>query len=119
MRGPLPCAALSSAIVERRDDLEQAGAYMIGMARTDLQAPTEPYFDLDHAYEVLADEGWPVADWVVINDAEGYLPAELDSGTPWIIVVELATMEVLVASNLAFPPNESGVADLVDYLNAL
>ncbi|HUT76495.1 MAG TPA: hypothetical protein VM285_02350 [Polyangia bacterium] len=114
-----PCQALTDALAARRADLEAAGAFVVGMARSDLQAPTEPYFDLDEAYETMEDEGWPVEYWHVINDAEGYLPATFDSGTPWVVVADLSDMEVLAASNTAFSPNASGVEALISLVQGL
>ncbi len=114
-----PCQALTSALSQGREEVEAAGAFVIGMARSDLQAPTEPYFDLDEAYETMEDEGWPVDHWPVINDAEGYLPATFDSGTPWVVLVDLAGMEVLVASNVHFSPDADGVAGLVSLVQGL
>jgi hypothetical protein len=114
-----PCQALTDALAQRREDLEAAGAFVVGMARTDLQAPAEPYFDLDEAYETMTDEGWPVEHWPVINDAEGYLPAAFDSGTPWVVVAGLSGMAVLVASNTAFSPNANGVEALISLVHEL
>lgn len=114
-----PCQALTDALAARRADVEAAGALMIGMARTDLQAPGAPYFDLDEACETMDHEGWPMQHWHVINDAEGYLPAQLDSGTPWIVVVGLAGMEVQVVSNTAFTPNAEGVGNLISLIQGL
>lgn len=108
-----PCQALIGALAARRADLEDAGALMIGMARSDLQAPMEPYFDLDEACAALEHEGWPLDHWHAINDAEGWLPAQFDSGTPWIVVAELLGMEVLSASNTAFSANAAGVEALI------
>jgi hypothetical protein len=114
-----PCQALTDALASRREDLEAAGAFVVGMARSDLQAPTEPYFDLDEACETMEDEGWPVDHWPVINDAEGYLPAAFDSGTPWIVVADLSEMAVLAASNTAFSPNAEGVEALISLVQGL
>ncbi|MFO8071935.1 MAG: hypothetical protein R6V85_08670 [Polyangia bacterium] len=114
-----PCAALIEQLAARADQIEAAGAVVLGMSRTDLQAPDEPYLDLDEAYQALADEGWPVDRWIALNDAEGYLPARFDTGTPWIVVVRLDEMRVVSASNLEFPSNEDGVQQLIDFISGL
>jgi hypothetical protein len=111
------CEELTTAIATRKDDFDSAGAFMVSMARRDLQDADAPDFSIEEAYDVVEAEGWPVESWPVTNDQEGYLPREFDSGNPWLVIVSFTDMVVRIRSNLAFYPDEDGVAEMLDYLN--
>jgi hypothetical protein len=110
------CIALINAIADRAAQFEEAGAYMIVMARRDQYAMTDPDLTLDQAYEVAVEDGWPVESWPVINDEEYYFSSSFDNVAPWVIVVGVEEMMVGVANTSTFV-GEQGVIDLLAYLN--
>ncbi len=111
------CGVLMSAIETMSDEFDAAGAMMVAMARRDLQGVAEePDFPLNEAEQVLEHEGWPVDQWFVINDAEGYLERTYDVGTPWVIVVDVKSMEVRSVSNEEFSPSMAGAEKLLQFV---
>jgi hypothetical protein len=113
------CVLLQLAMSKRIDDFNSAGALMIAMARRNLLGlPDADDFDLEKADEVLTNEGWPVQDWYITNDAEFYLDRRFDSGTPWVILVRMSDMKVISASNLEFGSNDEGVAGLLELIES-
>jgi len=112
------CVELIGNMIERKDEFDAAGAFMIAMARRSLHgAADDPDFDLEKAYDVLQHEDWPVESWHVINDEEDYLPLAVDDGPPWKIIISVEDMVVQVMSNITFGTKESGVSEMLDYLN--
>ena len=61
------------------------------------------------------DDGWP-ADWPLTNDAEEHLPAAVDQGTPWVLVVYLSDMEVVTLTNEYSDVNVDDLVALVEGL---
>jgi len=111
------CTTLIGYIDKRKDEFDESGAFMLGMARRDFNDPSAPDLKIDQTYSTFIHENWPVKRWPVINDAEGYIPADYDADFPWLIIVSLKDMVVRVAANDAFAATAQGVENLLDYLN--
>jgi hypothetical protein len=112
------CALLIRHMAERADEFDEAGALMIGMARSVLGG-AGPDFTLDEAAATLAAERWPMARWHIINDEEYYFDASFESNNPWLVVVSLADMRIVSLGNDTFPANASGVSKLLTLLTSL
>jgi hypothetical protein len=109
------CITLINAIADRAAQFEEAGAYMVVLARRDQYAMNDPDLTLDQAYEVAVEDGWPVESWPVINDEEYYFSSEFDTVAPWVVVVSVKDMVVQVRDTTSFV-GEYGVIDLLEYL---
>lgn len=110
------CITLINAIAARKEEFEEAGAYMIVMARRDQYAMGDPDLSLDEAYAVAVEDGWPVESWPVINDEEYYFSSEFDTVAPWVVVVSVSDMVVQVRDTTSFV-GEEGVVALLNYLD--
>ena len=112
------CLVLINAIAPRADEFDDAGAYMIMMARKDQYDLDGPDLTLDEAYAVAEHDSWPVERWPVINGEEYFLSTEFDDIAPWFVIVGVKDMVVRVKDPYAFTTDANGVSDLLDYLNS-
>jgi len=85
------CAAFIASLDAWREDLEAAGAVLIGVARSDVSESN--WLDLDGADELLLSEGWP-DDLLRTNDAERHL-GTLGNIYPMTAIIDLETMTLL------------------------
>lgn len=109
------CALLIRQMTERTDEFDDAGALMIGMARSVLGGDG-PDLTLDEAAQTLAGERWPMDRWYVINDQEYYFNESFEANNPWVVVVSLADMKIVRLGNDDFPASSQGVSDLLAIL---
>jgi hypothetical protein len=99
------CTKLTAGLVDRRDELEAAGAVLVGVCRDTL---SEQDIDLGQADAVLLEsDGW-LPDWHRTNDAEHFL--ELGSSFPQVIAVRLRDM-LVVHSTAGIQGSGGGDAD--------
>jgi hypothetical protein len=113
------CGTLMTAMSEQVPAFNATNSVMIAMARRDLQGVADaPDFDMATAYDVLANEGWPVDQWYSINDEEDYIPTSVDVGPPWVIIVSVKDMVVQVMANNAFATNEEGATAMIEFLSS-
>ncbi len=116
-KGCTNCMKLISALNDRADDFDQAGAIMIAMARRVFRgSPDDPDLSIEQVDNVLLEEGWLVDRWPVINDEEHYFDTSFDDATPWIAVVDIENMMAMSVSLYTFSPDAQGVEDLLGFI---
>ncbi len=85
------CQSYISSIATWRDTLEDDGAILIGVARSDVSEAE--WLDMEEADELILDEGWP-EDLHRTNDAERHL-GTLGNIYPMTAIIDLETMTLL------------------------
>ena len=103
--------------MSNKEELENAGAVMLGVAYTDL-TDSSVVLSIEEAGGVLFEDTWPMAEWPFTNDAEGYL-RDTTMAFPHMFVINLVTMEVHSATAGDFVSNGYDYAqDLIDTISA-
>jgi hypothetical protein len=99
------CAVLIQDLVDRADEIDDAGAVMIDATFCDNLDHTDCNFDLDRAEAVALSEGWPGERWLITNDEEGYIRPLYQDSFPTIITARLSDMKVVSVDRLPSADN--------------
>jgi len=112
------CVQYITALMERTEDVEEAGIFLVGLTWRDLRDKSIIYDILEAENVMEYHDNWLVDKWPITNDESLILRSTYDVAFPLTIVVRASDMRVMETDPYAFSSDAFGVQNLISMVES-